>query len=81
MTNLLEIKHLSKSYNGIPALRDINLSIPAGEIHGLIGANGSGKTTLMNILFGNPVIEATGGYEGEIYFNGQKLSSRIAARP
>lgn len=72
MTNLLEIKHLSKSYNGIPALRDIYLSIPAGEIHGLIGANGSGKTTLMNILFGNPVIEATGGYEGEIYFNGQK---------
>ena len=61
MTNLLEIKHLSKSYNGIPALRDINLSIPAGEIRP-DRANGSGKTALMNI-FGNPVIEATGGYE------------------
>lgn len=74
MTNMLEIKHLNKSYNGIPALSDINLSIPAGEIHGLVGANGSGKTTLMNILFGNPIIEASGGYEGEIYFCGKKAA-------
>lgn len=74
MTNLLEIKHLNKSYHGIPALSDINLSLPAGEIHGLVGANGSGKTTLMNILFGNPVIEATGGYGGEIYFDGKKTA-------
>ncbi|HNX29738.1 MAG TPA: sugar ABC transporter ATP-binding protein [Syntrophomonadaceae bacterium] len=76
MENLLQITNLNKSYNGIPALRNINLSVKAGEIHGIVGANGSGKTTLMNILFGSPIISETGGYEGEIYFAGQRISLR-----
>ena len=66
MTNLLEIKHLSKSYNGIPALRDINLSIPAGEIHGLIGANGS-QDNLDEHLVRQSGCKATGGYEGNLF--------------
>ncbi|MDI9480439.1 MAG: sugar ABC transporter ATP-binding protein [Syntrophomonadaceae bacterium] len=73
MENLLQINHLSKSYNGIPALKDISLSVKAGEIHGLVGANGSGKTTLMNILFGRSVIHETGGYQGEVIFAGRRL--------
>lgn len=44
-----------------------------GEIHALIGENGAGKSTLMNILFGMPVIHNTGGYGGEIYFQGQRV--------
>ncbi len=73
MRNLLEIYNLSKSYNGIPALKNVSLSVKAGEIHGIVGANGSGKSTLMNILFGNPIIQETGGYQGQIYHQGHLI--------
>lgn len=79
MENLLQIKNLSKSYHGNPALKNIDLTVEAGEIHGIVGANGSGKTTLMNILFGNPVIEETGGYQGEIYFAGRRIDLHSCA--
>ncbi len=79
MEDLLTITQLNKSYNGHPALTNINLSIKPGEIHGLVGANGSGKTTLMNILFGNPVIQATGGYSGEICFEGRRTAIKNCA--
>lgn len=79
MDNVLEICNLHKSYNGIPALNNINLSVKSGEIHGIVGANGSGKTTLMNILFGSPVIHATGGYQGEIIYQGNKTRFKTCA--
>ncbi len=69
MKNLIEIKNLTKTFGSVKALDNINLSIREGEIHGLIGTNGSGKSTLLNILFGNPIIEETGGYKGEIYLD------------
>lgn len=76
MEDLLQISNLSKSYNGIPALNNVSLSVRAGEVHGLVGANGSGKTTLMNILFGSRIIRETGGYQGEIFFAGRSISLR-----
>jgi len=79
MGKLLEIRNLYKTYNGIPALNNINLSIAAGEIHGIVGANGSGKSTLMNILFGSPVIRETGGYQGEILYQGNRINSMNCA--
>lgn len=79
MENILEIVNLNKSYNGIPALSNINLSVKAGEIHGIVGANGSGKTTLMNILFGNPIIHETGGYQGQIFFKGNRVNFKNCA--
>ena len=46
----LEINHVSKTYsNGVHALKDISLDIPAG-MYGLLGPNGAGKSTLMRIL-------------------------------
>lgn len=49
---LLEVQHISKFFPGVQALRDVNLSVHAGEIHALIGENGAGKSTLMNVIGG-----------------------------
>ncbi|MDD3654756.1 MAG: ATP-binding cassette domain-containing protein, partial [Desulfotomaculaceae bacterium] len=73
MENILEIKELSKAYHGVPALIDLDLSVKAGEIHGIVGANGSGKSTLMNILFGNPIVRETGSYQGQIFYRGRRI--------
>ena len=43
---------LTKSYDGIPALESVDLSLGEGEVRGLLGANGAGKTTLLRILLG-----------------------------
>jgi len=43
---------LSKQYRSRWALRDCNLSIPAGRLVGLVGPNGAGKTTLMHLAIG-----------------------------
>jgi ABC-2 type transport system ATP-binding protein len=46
------VEHASKNFGRVQALRDISLSITAGETFGLIGPNGSGKTTLLRLLLG-----------------------------
>jgi simple sugar transport system ATP-binding protein len=50
--NRLEMIDIAKSFQGVIANSDINVSIGEGEILGLLGENGAGKTTLMNILYG-----------------------------
>lgn len=49
---ILEIVNLSKDFPGVRALKNVNLSFAAGEIHALVGENGAGKSTLMKILSG-----------------------------
>ena len=73
-TPLLEMRNIKKDFFGNQVLTDINLSLNEGEILGLCGENGAGKSTLMKILFGMDVIRETGGYEGDILLNGQKVS-------
>lgn len=72
--DLLQMKNISKYYDENKVLNDVTLTIKEGEIHGLVGENGAGKSTLMNILFGMPVIQSTGGYEGEILINGEPFT-------
>lgn len=66
--NLLEMKHISKSFGEQTVLNDINLKIKKGKVHVLLGENGAGKSTLMNILFGMSSIWESGGFSGELLF-------------
>ncbi|UAY56949.1 sugar ABC transporter ATP-binding protein [Arachidicoccus terrestris] len=49
---MVELKGISKSYGGIQALDNVNLTIEYGKIHALLGENGAGKSTLMKVLSG-----------------------------
>ena len=70
---LLKVENVGKEYNGNRVLKDINFTLEKGKILGLVGENGAGKSTLMNILFGMSVISETGGFEGAIYLDGEKM--------
>lgn len=71
---LLKVQSVGKQFEGNKVLKDINFTLEKGKILGLVGENGAGKSTLMKILFGMTVIAETGGYEGEIYLDGEKIS-------
>ncbi len=54
MTNplALSVKHVSKSFGVVRALRDVSLDVWAGQVHALVGENGAGKSTLIKIITG-----------------------------
>ncbi len=56
---ILEVKNLTKTYDGLEAVRDISFSIAPGEILGLLGPNGAGKTSTISMILG--VLEPTSG--------------------
>ncbi|MDQ6602620.1 MAG: ABC transporter ATP-binding protein [Chloroflexota bacterium] len=70
---LLELKNLTVNYGGIQALRDVSLTINAGEIVTLIGANGAGKSTTLRTI--SRLINPR---SGQIFYDGKEISS---ARP
>jgi branched-chain amino acid transport system ATP-binding protein len=65
----LEVRHLSKSYGGIRAVRDVSFAVEPGELVGMIGPNGAGKTTCFNMLNGQIAPDA-----GEIVLGGRSLA-------
>ena len=69
MSALLELRNVSKSFNGVRAVDDVSLSLQPGEIVGLIGPNGAGKTTLVNLITG--VFPPS---EGSIIFDGRVMT-------
>src|SRR5690554_6145763 len=66
---MLEVKNLSKDYNGTLVLNDVSFKLGSNLICGLLGPNGSGKTTLIKLI--NDLIQPS---HGEIYFLDKKLS-------
>ena len=62
MTNILEVKNLSKSFGGIKANNNISFQASSGEIIGIIGPNGAGKSTLFDLIPGYTKPD-TGGVE------------------
>jgi len=79
-TPALEMREIRKEYFGTPVLKGIDLALERGEIHALLGENGAGKSTLMNVLFGMPVIQQTGGFEGTIRVSGRAVEIDSPAR-
>ena len=70
LAEFLEMKGISKNYNGTRALRKVDFSAQRGEVHAIIGENGAGKSTLVKILSG-----AVNADEGRIFISGAE--SRI----
>jgi ABC-2 type transport system ATP-binding protein len=65
---MLEIRSLTKRYNGIAAIENISFRIGPGEIVGYLGANGSGKSTTVKAIVG--LVEPS---EGQILFEGRSI--------
>ena len=64
---ILEMKHVTKRFPGVIALRDVSISLASGEVLAICGENGAGKSTLMKILSGSYTSKE---YEGEICIDG-----------
>ena len=62
----IELKGISKAFGPVQANKDINIAVPKGTIHGIIGENGAGKSTLMSILYGFYKADA-----GQIFVDGK----------
>ncbi len=70
---ILDVKNVTKNFDGLTAVSSVNLYLEEGELIGLIGPNGAGKTTLFNLLTGVYTVSA-----GEIEFNFKDKMINIA---
>ena len=68
---ILELEGLEVAYDGVPAVRDLSLSVARGEIVGLIGPNGAGKSTTLHAVMG--LVKAAGG---DIRYSGRSIRGR-----
>lgn len=76
---MIELKHLSKTFETaggrVDALKDVSLTIPDGDVYGIIGMSGAGKSTLVRCI--NMLERPT---EGEVIVNGQRLDTMNPAQ-
>ncbi|MGH9102882.1 MAG: ABC transporter ATP-binding protein, partial [Acidimicrobiales bacterium] len=71
----LEVRGLAKSYGGVRAVHDLDLTVADGEAVGLIGANGAGKSTAIELISGFAAPDS-----GVIAFDGREIQGRSAHR-
>jgi branched-chain amino acid transport system ATP-binding protein len=69
-TPMLQTRHLMKSFGGIRATDDLNVSVSTGELHAIIGPNGAGKTTLITQLCGSQRPDS-----GQVLFKGRDITT------
>ena len=68
MSELLEVRNLTKRFTGLVAVQDVSFEMRENEILGLIGPNGAGKSTLVGLVRGTLTPSA-----GEIRFEGRSI--------
>jgi branched-chain amino acid transport system ATP-binding protein len=66
---MLEVREVSKSFDGFQAVSRVSLSVPAGSISAIIGPNGAGKTTLFNLITGHLQPD-----RGQVLFKGRDVT-------
>lgn len=71
----LRVEHLSKDFGGVHAVRNVSMSVKAGERLAVIGPNGAGKTTLLNLLGGQLPPNA-----GRVFLFGQEITNMAEHR-
>ncbi len=69
MAGLLECHALSKNFDAVAAVVDVNLEVTEGSVHSIIGPNGAGKTTFFNLISGEVPPTA-----GRVYFKGRDIT-------
>ena len=74
MAPLIEMRKVTKEYRGVPAIKDVDFTLQAGEIHALVGENGAGKSTLTKIMAG-----VTGPTSGTMLFDGKPTAFQSPA--
>ena len=79
---MIEVKHVSKSFDGFQALDDLSMTVPDGAIYGLIGPNGAGKSTILRHIIGayRPD-QGTIQVDGAPVYENPVVKSRIAVIP
>lgn len=65
---VLQIKNVEKTFGGLHALSDVNLTVEEGKVHAIIGPNGAGKSTLLNVCIGRLHPDS-----GSVTFDGENL--------
>lgn len=65
---ILEMRGITKTFPGVKALDNVNLTVRRGDIHAICGENGAGKSTLMKVLSG---VYPHGSYTGQIIYESQ----------
>jgi len=69
--NIIEVKNLTKKFNGLTAVDDISFTVNKGEIFGFLGPNGAGKSTTINML--STILPVT---DGEAFINDFSILSQ-----
>lgn len=69
--SVLEVSNVVKTFGGLRALSDLNLSIKEGTVHAIIGPNGAGKSTLLNVCIGQLIPDS-----GSVEFGGENITGK-----